>query len=128
MPVSEHRAQSERRQAVFVPEVAVRAEKRLVARFDDGVVAHHRELEHHLVDFGVAVAAHGDDLVLSGVQQVRDPHGVVEVRYAVARPVVEEVAKQHDAVVAERVGGRERGLQCRRHAVNVTEKEYFHEW
>ena len=58
-------------------------------RLEDGVVTHHRELEHHLVHFGIAVAADCDDLFLQRIQDLNDLNRIIEVRYAVSWPVVE---------------------------------------
>ena len=92
----------DRRQLALVEEVSVRQEELLRPRVEDLVIRHHRELEHHLVHFRVAVAAHGDDLVLAEIQHLRDLHGIVEVRDSVPRTVVQEIAQQDDLVVAER--------------------------
>ena len=44
---------------------------------------------------------------------------VVEVRHAVARAVVQKIAKKDDFVVAQRLCGRERRLKRGRNAMNV---------
>ena len=88
-----------RRQSAFVPEMSVRKEELFGFCLEDGVVAHHRELEHHLVNLGVTVAAHGDDPVLQSVEHADDLDRIVEVRHAVARTVVEKVSEKDDLVV-----------------------------
>ena len=117
--VGQHRADADRRQLPLVPQMPVREEERLGGRFQDRIVAHHRKFEHQLVDFGIAIAAYGEDLVLQSVQDTRHLLRVVEVGHAVARAVVEQVAEEDDAVVAQRFGGGEGLFQRGWHAVDV---------
>ncbi len=126
VPVGEDSPNADWRQLVLVPKMSVREEERLRSRFENRVVAHHRELEHHLVNLGVAVAADRDDLVLAEVQHLRDLDGIVEVRHSVPRPVVEEVAQKDDLVIAERRRALERRLKSGRHTMDVAEEQDSH--
>ena len=108
-------------------DVAVRQEQFAAGLVKQGgVVGHDREVEHHLVDLGVAVAAHRDDAVGQGVEQRNHTLGGIVARQVVARAVVEQVAQQHDAVgLLGLDGGAEAfGPICR--AVDVGGDEVFH--
>ncbi len=91
-----------------------------------GVVRHDGEVEDHLVDLGVAVAADGDDAVGQGVEQRNHALGSVVARQVVARAVVEQVAQQNDAVglLGFDGGDQARGPVCR--AGVVGGEEVFH--
>ena len=91
-----------------------------------GVVGHDREVEHHLVDLGVAVAAHRDDAVGQGVEQRNHALGSVVARQVVARAVVEQVAQQHDAVGLFGFDGSAEALGPVCRAMDVGGDEVFH--
>ena len=108
-------------------DVAVRQEQLAAGLVKQGsVVGHDREVEHHLVDLGVAVAAHRDDAVGQGVEQRNHTLGGVVARQVVARTVIEQVAQQDDAVGLLGLDGGDQafGPICR--AVNVGSDEVFH--
>ena len=66
---------------------------------DDGVVCHDRKFEQHLVYLGVAVATHGNDIVLSLVEKFDDALRIDAFGDAVTGSVVEYVAKNEQHVV-----------------------------
>ena len=85
---------------------------------DEGVVGPAREVEHHLVNFGIAVAAHSNDASGQAVEQRDRLFRRVAFRQVVARAVVQQVAQQDDAVgrfgfdaVDERAHGGRRAVQ-----------------
>ena len=107
--------------------MAVRQEQLAAALVEQrGVVGHDGEVEHHLVNLGVAVAAHSDDAVGQGVEQRNHTLGGVIARQVVARAVVEQVTQQDDAVGLLGFDGGDQtlGPVCR--AVNVGSDEVFH--
>lgn len=69
---------------------------------DYGVVCHDWKFEQHLVYLGIAVATHGNDIVLSLVEKFDYALRIDAFGYAVARSVVEYIAKneQHIVLVA----------------------------
>ena len=62
------------------------------------VVRHAGEVQHHLVDLRLAVAAHADDAVRDSVKHRDDLLRGVVRREVVAGTVVQEVAQKDDAV------------------------------
>ena len=62
------------------------------------VICQHREIEHHLVHLGVAVAAHAQQLGRKAVQQGDDLLGGVVPGQVVAGAVVEQVSQKEQAV------------------------------
>ena len=78
--------------------VAVGGDDSRAAEHHDRVVGHAGEVEHHLVDLGLAVAAHAEDLVFERVEHGYDGLGVVSLRQVVARAVVQHVAEQEELV------------------------------
>ena len=108
-------------------DVAVRQEQLAAGLVEQrGVVRHDGKVEHHLVDLGVAVAAHRDDAVGQGVEQRNHALGGVVARQVVARAVVEQVAQQHDAVGLLGFDGGDQALGPVCRAVNVGSDEVFH--
>ena len=83
-----------RRRVILAPQMAVGSIEPQAVDLQQGIVGHHGEFEHHLVDFGVAVAPDRHDLVLEGIQLRRDGHAVVILRQGVAGAVVEQVSHQ----------------------------------
>lgn len=84
----------ERWAVLLVVYVSVCEEETLCAVYDEGIVCHYRELEQHLVYLCVAIAAHGYDVVFASVKQFDDAFRVDAFGYAVARSVVEYVARE----------------------------------
>ena len=108
-------------------DMAVRQEQ-LAAGFVEqrGVVGHDGIVEDHLVDLGIAVAAHRDDAVGQGVEQRDYALGGVIARQVVARTVVEQVAQQDDAVGLLGLDGGDQALGPICRAVDVGGDEVFH--
>lgn len=126
MAMGQHSPHSNRRHSILVPKVAVRQKECLFPGLENGIVRHHWELEHHLIHFGVAIAANGDDRVLARVEHIGHFHWIVKVRHAIARTVVQQIAKEHKSVKSQSVGRSKRGLQGGRHTVYVAEESYSH--
>ena len=109
-------------------DVAVRQEQFAAGLIKQrGVVGHDGKVEHHLVDLGVAVAAHRDDAVGQGVEQRNHALGGVVARQVVARTVVEQVAQQNDAVGLLGLDGGDQALSPICRTVDVRGDEVFHE-
>ena len=72
------------------------------------------------------VRANGDKALLARVEHLGDLDRIIEVWHTVSWPMVQEVAQQHNTVIAEAVGGRKRRLKCGRHAVDVTDEDDLH--
>ena len=101
VPVDEHVARPVRGRAFGVEQVAVRHKGAMPAiQRKQRVIGHNGKLQHHLVHFGVAVAAHtqGHDRAL--VQKPDDLPGLIAVRQIVSGAVIEQVAQQKEAVRA----------------------------
>ena len=79
--------------------MSVCEEEASAAFHNEGIVSHYGELEQHLINLSVAVATNGNNLVLHGVKSLDDSLGVDSLRNAVARSVVEDVAKDEKHVV-----------------------------
>ena len=69
--------------------------------FEFGIVGKAGESEHHLVHFGVTVAADGGNLVLERAQKLDNPLRVVSAGEWVAGPVVKQVSEQKDPFATE---------------------------
>ena len=66
VPVKKRTAGGEVGKVFGVPEVAMGGEQHPAPIVDElGIVGHAGEFEHHLIDLGFAIAAHGNDAVLS---------------------------------------------------------------
>ena len=72
--------------------VAVREEQFVVVDFHEGVVGHAGKGEHHLIHFGIAVAAYGHDAIRPFVQDRYDLLGSVSIGQVVAGAMVEQIA------------------------------------
>ena len=87
-----------RRRVVLAPQVAVGGVEPQAVDLQQGVVGHHGELEHHLVNLRVAVAPDRHDLVPQGVELLRHRHAVVVLGQGVAGAVVEQVPHEQQLV------------------------------
>ena len=92
-----------------------------------GIVGHDGKVEDHLVDLGIAVAAHRDDAVGQGVEQRDYALGSVIARQVVARTVIEQVAQQDDAIGVLALDGSDEALGPVCRAMDVGGDEVFHE-
>ena len=72
------------------------------------VIGHAGEVEHHLIDFRIAVAAHCDDAVRQWVEHLCDLCRRIFIGKRVARPVIQNIAQQHQLVGGELVDNAER--------------------
>lgn len=80
---------------IYMP---VREEKAHALIHKEGIVGHDGKLKEHLIDLGVAVATHGNNAVLHGIEAFDDAFRVDAFGYSVARTVVEDVAKDAEHV------------------------------
>ena len=68
MPVKHHFPTRHGR-VLFVVNMSVRKEKRLVFGGKHRKIRHNREFEHHLVDFAIAISANGDNVFFYGIER-----------------------------------------------------------
>ena len=85
-----------------------------------------REIEEHLIDFAVAIAAHTHDLIGHGVESRRYAGGIEAGGETVARTVVEQIAEQEEHVAAHLLIMRQNGIERSDRAVYVGSNEVFH--
>ena len=92
----------EGRSVLLIVHMAVGQEQSSSVVYYEGIVGHDGKLQQHLVYLGITVAANGNDLVLHSVKSLNDTLRVDALGYAVARTVVEDVAKdaEHVAMLA----------------------------
>lgn len=117
----------QRWQGTVVVEMAVGDEHWHTGQPEIGVVGHTWEVEHHLVYFGVTVAAHGDDVVFVFVQKCGNHFWIVAFRQEVAWAVVEKVAEQHEHIGVGFLEAVEQELGAVFAAVNIRCNKVFHE-
>ena len=79
-----------------------------------------------MVDLGLAVAAHGYDLVGNGVQHLNDALGGVIGRQVVTRAMVEQITKQNHAVGVLRLDGGHEALAPVGGTVDVRRNDELH--
>ena len=109
-------------------DMAVRQEQLAAGLVEQrGIVGHDGEVEHHLIDLGIAVAAYRDDAVGQGVEQRDHALGGVIARQVVARTVIEQVAQQDDAIGVLALDGSDEALGPVCRAMDVGGDEVFHE-
>ena len=84
------------------------------------------EIEEHLVDFAVAIAAHAHDLIGHGVESRRHAGGIEAGGEAVARAVVEQIAEQEEHVAAHLLIMRQNGIERSDRPVYVGSNKVFH--
>ena len=76
----------------------VRCENSHTVIDDTGVIRRNRKSEHHLIDFGIAIPSHGDNLPRQGIQHRNDLLRRICERQAVTRAVIEQVSQKHDGI------------------------------
>ena len=86
------------------------------------IITQHRKFQHHLIHLSVAVATHGNNLILHGVKSLDDAFGIDSLRNAVARSVIEDVAKDEKHVVRAALIEIEHALKGWQAAVYVGNK------
>ena len=62
----------------------------------DRILSHYGEIQNHLVDFRVAVAAYAQKIVLEGIQHIDYFFGIIVTRKIIARSVVEYITEKND--------------------------------
>ena len=102
--------------------MSVCEEEASAAFHNEGIVSHYGELEQHLIHLSVAVASNGNNLVLHGVKSLDDSFGVDSLRNAVARSVIEDVAKDEKHVIRAALIEVEHALKGWQAAVYVGNK------
>lgn len=95
---------------VGVVEVTVAQKQAQSVFFDFGKVGKAGKSQHHLVHFGVAVAADGGNFVFKRAQEFDNSLRVVPTRQRVAWPVIKKVAQKENAVAFELVEVRKSHL------------------
>ena len=93
---------------------------------EQGIVCHAGEVEHHLVDLGLAVAAYGQHLASDAIEHLDHLLGGIVLGQVVARPVVEQVAQEHHAVGLMTVDGLHQAGAPLRGSVDVGCYEQLH--
>ena len=94
-------------QVFRVPQVTVGQEEAVFINGKLGVIRHNRKLEQHLIDFGIAIAAHRQNLFTAGIEQFGYFCGIVEAGDAVARAVVQYIPQQNQLVCLQAVSVRQ---------------------
>ena len=84
------------------------------------------EIEEHLIDFAVAIAAYTHNVVGHGVESRRYAGGIETGGEAVARTVVEQIAEQEEHVAAHLLIMRQNGIERSDRAVYVGNNKVFH--
>ena len=113
-------------QMVGVVDMAVGEQDAAALVDEEHIVAHHREAEQHLVDLGIAVAAYGDDVIGQRVELSDNALGVDTLGYAVAWPVVEDVAEDEKHVALLLTIEVQCSLQPGQAAVDVRDDQIAH--
>ena len=100
-----------------------------VAVHHRSAIGHAGEIEHHLVDLRLAVAAHSNHAPALGkvIEQRNHALGSVIARKVVAGPVVKQVAQKNDAVGLLGLNGRHQALGPVCRTVNVRCDKKLHE-
>lgn len=104
---------------VWVVQMTVAQKQAQSVFFDFGKVGKAGESEHHLVHFGVAVAADGGNFLLERAQEFYDTLRIVSSRQRVSRPVIKKVSQKENAVAFELVEVRKRHFAGERRTVNI---------
>ncbi len=99
--------------------MAVRAEQTHAVSEDERVIAHAGELEHHLVDFRIAIAACGHDGICALIEHGGNAFGVVALGLFVSWSVLQNVAEQNNLVGSLLIGRFQKLFAPFRRAVNV---------
>ena len=113
-------------QMVGVVDMAVGEQDAAALVDEEHIVAHHREAEQHLVDLGIAVAAYGDDVIGQRVELSDNALGVDTLGYAVAWPVVEDVAEDEKHVALLLTIEVQCSLQPGQAAVDIGDDQIAH--
>ena len=69
--------------------------------FDDCIFVFDGEVEHHQINFGIAVAADGDNAFFVRRERFDNAHGAVPCRERIPRTVIKRIAEQEYLVAVE---------------------------
>ena len=126
MTVDEQVALLVRRQIVQIKEMSMRDERGAPVQIKERVIRHNRELENHLIDLGVAVAADTEQLVPYAVEKRNNALRVIFIRQIVARTVVEQVAQQDKTLGFFLLILTQNGFAGTAGTVDIGSKHQFH--
>ena len=126
VPGKHHGAGLQRGRLDGVIQVAVGQEKAPTVRHDAHAVGHQGKRQHHLIHLGVAVAAHGGDLVRQRVEHGDDLFCIIIVRQGIARAVVQDIAQQQKPVGALAPPGLHQPAHMLCRAVQIRRDHVFH--
>ena len=128
VPIEQDRPLRHWRYVLLVPEVAVGGVEGEALPLQQGVVRQHGELQYHLVHLAVAVAPHGDDLILDPVEQPRRCHAVVLHGEGIPGTVVEQVPQQQQLLRLFDPEGVQQLLGVEGGPVQVRGDHELHRW
>ena len=94
MPMDEQVAILMRRQVIQIKEMTMRDERGSSIKVKESIIRHDGELEHHLIDFGITVAADAEQLVFYVVEQGDNALRIVFVRQIIARAMIQQIASR----------------------------------
>ena len=90
------------------------------------VIAQAGETKHHLVHFGITVAAHRHDAFGHAVEHGGHFPGRIAVGKGIARPVVEQIAQQDHLIGRLRLDAFHEGFAPQRRPVDIRCHEKLH--
>ena len=126
MSVQQHIALTQRRRCFRVELMSVRDIHQPLPCRQDGIVREDWEREHHLIHFGVAVAAHAEDCIRHAVQHGNHLLGRVIARQIVSRSVIKNIAEQQQTRSLLALERLQQLFAVVRRAVNIGCNEKFH--
>ena len=62
------------------------------------IIRHAREIQHHLVHFRFAIAAHGKDIARHRIEHLHNAFRIVAFRQVIAGAVVQDISQQHQGI------------------------------
>ena len=116
----------QRRRILGVVTVAVGGVDQLLPHRQDAVVRQYRELQHHLIHLGFAVAPHTAELRLGPVQQRDDLLRRIAAGQVVAGAVVEQISEKQETIRALPLKGVEHLAAVKSRPVQVGCDHPFH--
>ena len=119
-------ARMQGRQMVLVKMVAVRGIDEMARRLEQAVVRKNGEGQHHLVDLGLAVAAHAENVGLPLLQQGDDLLRRIALGQVVARAVIQQIAEEEHTRRFLTLPGLEELAAVVGRAVQVRGNDPFH--
>ena len=88
----------QRRKRCGMIEMPMGDKEAAAARKEQAIVGQNGEVEHHLIDLRVTVAADGEDPVRAGIELGRHRFGVVALGQIVPRSVIEQIPQKKQFV------------------------------